>query len=164
MFDIETGNVNNKNKQPLDSTPETFVFNRISNFLDENTGIKLWAKNQTTSNIFGNYVDENNNIHKSYFDFILKSDNDFYLYLEVKGKNDIDSDKTALLENAYQSYFVNRQKDLFTQRLIIAVCRVDEDGNILTSIFYDKEEFKEGLSTMDFENLLKFASGKSYSK
>jgi type III restriction enzyme len=164
LFDIETGNVNNKNKQPLDSTPETFVFNRIFNFLDENTGIKLWAKNQTTSNIFGNYVDENNNIHKSYFDFILKSDNDFYLYLEVKGKNDIDSDKTALLENAYQSYFVNRQKDLFTQRLIIAVCRVDEDGNILTSIFYDKEEIKEGLSTMDFENLLKFASGKSYSK
>lgn len=164
LFDIETGDVNNKNKQPLDSTPETFVFNSIFNFLDENTGIKLWAKNQTTSNIFGNYVDENNNIHKSYFDFILKSDNDFYLYLEVKGKNDIDSDKTALLENAYQSYFVNRQKDLFTQRLIIAVCRVDEDGNILTSIFYDKEEIKEGLSTMDFENLLKFASGKSYSK
>ena len=87
----------------MDSDPEKVVFLKIQDFSDETEKIKLWAKNQTTSNIFGSYLDESNNVRKSYFDFILKFNNGFYLYIEVKSDPDINVEKTSLLKNLYKN-------------------------------------------------------------
>lgn len=158
LFEIQSTGENSKNRQPLDSNPEKFVFNKIYDFAEEEQQIKLWAKNQTTSNIYGNYLDDSNKVMRSFFDFIIKFNNGFYLYLEVKGKKDIDENKTALLEKAYKAYFTEGQRNLFTPRLAIAVCRVGDSGEISLSTFYDKDDMGENLKDLPLDILLKTVS------
>ncbi len=155
LFDIDSGSGDQIARQPLDSTPEEIIFDHIYNFSDESGEVKLWAKNQTSSNVFGNYLDENNEIHRSYFDFIVKFRNGHYLYIEVKGKDDIDAEKTARLEVAYRDYF--RTQDLFSPKLTIAVCRVDTANRLVaTNLYYDVEKWaKVELAEKDFPSLLK---------
>ena len=67
------------NRQPLDSNPERAVFNLIYKFAEDSDKIKIWAKNQPTSTIFGEYIDDVFNVKKSYFDFIIKFKNNTLL-------------------------------------------------------------------------------------
>ena len=154
MFDINGDDTVNGNRQPLDSDPEKVVFDKIYDFSDDSDMVKLWAKNQTTSNIFGEYLDDTNNIRHSYFDFIIKFKNDFYLYTEVKGDPDIDEEKTALLKKAYADYFENNNRNLFSPKLAIAVFQVNKKGSIKFNIFYDKIAIKEDLNKMSVDQLL----------
>ncbi len=135
-----------QNKQPLDSVPEQSVFNCIKQFIRERMedeeeelpgcNIALWAKNATTSNIYGEYLDANNKIRHSYFDFIIKFENGVHLYIEAKGDPDIDADKTSQLKKAYASYFETQQGQLFFPRLFISVWEVNKTtGHIRTSTF-----------------------------
>ena len=155
LFDIFNEDEQRNNRQPLDSTPERIVYNQIYDFAEDTDSIKLWAKNQTSSNIFGEYLDDDNNIRHSYFDFIIKFKNGFYLYIEVKSKNDINAEKTKQLEKAYQDYFENTEKDLFAPKLAISVWKVDNStSKILTDTFYDKHTIKENLAEMPIKTLL----------
>lgn len=155
LFDIFNEDEQRNNRQPLDSSPEKKVYNTIYDFAEDTDSIKLWAKNQTSSNIFGEYLDDDNNIRHSYFDFIIKFKNGFYLYIEVKSKNDINAEKTKQLEKAYKDYFENMEKDLFAPKLAISVWKVDNaTSKILADTYYDKRIIKENLTEMPIKTLL----------
>lgn len=155
LFDVFNDDELKSNRQPLDSAPERIVYNKIYDFAECTNSIKLWAKNQTSSNIFGEYLDDDNNIRHSYFDFIIKFKNGFYLYIEVKSKNDINAEKTKQLEKAYKDYFENMEKDLFAPKLAISVWKVDNaTSKILADTYYDKRIIKENLTEMPIKTLL----------
>lgn len=154
LFDIENSNNNRNGRQPLDSNPEVFVFNKIFDFIDETDCVELWAKNLTTSNIFGEYLDELNNLRYSYFDFIIKYKNGIYLYIEVKGEKDINPYKTMMLQKAYADYFSNLKEDLFIKKLVISVWKVDEKGKIIATSYYNNKDFKQELNVLNVEDLL----------
>lgn len=152
LFDITTSNQSNNDEQPLDSKPEGAVFKAIS---QNSSGIRIWAKNQTSSNVFGRYVDENNNLCRSFFDFIVKFENGIFLYIEVKSESDINSEKTELLKNAYKAYFDNSIKNALLPQLLIAVCKVDHHSTIHTELYCSNKEQQNALNQMSFENILK---------
>lgn len=158
LFDINKNDTLNGNRQPLDSDPEKVVFLKIQDFSDETEKIKLWAKNQTTSNIFGSYLDESNNVRKSYFDFILKFNNGFYLYIEVKSDPDINVEKTSLLKKAYADYFENNTQNLFSPKLAIAVFSVNTQGDIKFQVFYDKQKIEKNLNKISVFDLFQTLS------
>ena len=158
LFDINPEDAIHGNRQPLDSEPEKVVFNKIYDFSEEFDTIKLWAKNQPYSNIFGEYLDEVNNVRHSYFDFIIKFKNNFYLYVEVKGSPDINEEKTKLLKKAYEDYFKNSQKDLFSPKLAISIWKVDAKGGITSNTFYDDNLIKRDLNLLSTTDLLKTLS------
>ncbi|MDR2267318.1 MAG: DEAD/DEAH box helicase family protein [Christensenellaceae bacterium] len=141
--------------QPLDSMPEDIIFEKISNYADDNLGmIKVWAKNLSNSNINGEYIDENNNTRHSYFDYIIKFSNGLYLYIEVKSIRDIDVNKTILLKKAYADYFKNEQKTLFDTSLVICICKVDDSGTPNIECFYDENMIRENLNELNLRQLL----------
>ncbi len=150
LFDIDA---NKENKQYLDSSNEKIVADGLSVYPD----IKVWAKNQTTGNIFGEYLDEFNEVRKSYFDFIIKFENNTYLYIEVKGSKDIDENKTKLLEKAYSSYFENNNMKygLFEKRLIVCILKVEKDEIITPICFYDKNKLNINIDNVSFRELMK---------
>lgn len=123
--------------------------------MNDNQKVKLWCKNQRTGNIFGEYYDEFQQEHRSYFDFIIKFNNGNYLYLEVKGSNDkdIDKSKTDLLKQAYESYFNNNT--LFANRIVLCVVEVEKENIKKISPFYDQKQFDDILETFDLENVVK---------
>lgn len=141
LFDFKENGVENDIRY-LASKNENVVFSKICNYMEYNKNLKVWTKNPETGNINGEYFDENKFIKHSFFDFILKFDNGNLLYIEVKGygENDIDSRKTALLEKAYQDYFDHQEKDLFHQKIVICLAKVDNE-TIIPEIFYDKNLF-----------------------
>ena len=165
LFSINEEDILEGNHQPLDSIPEKIVFNLIQDYTENYNGIRLWAKNLTTSNIFGEYLDDMLNIKKSYFDFILKFENGYYLYIEVKGIPDINASKTELLKNAYTDYFDKRASDLFSSKLVIAVLEVNTTNNsypIHSYVYYDKQIITEDLNKLSAKQLLeKIANLKS---
>jgi len=163
LFGINESDALNGNRQPLDSTPEIIAFNTIQNYTEEDENIKLWAKNLTTSNICGEYLDDMLNVKKSYFDFIIKFVNGFCLYIEVKGVPDINADKTALLKKAYGEYFENRAEDLFTPKLAIAVWEVKEN-QIYSSVYYDKKLITGDLNKLTATDLLKKLASLKFEK
>lgn len=137
LFDIwKNGNENKE--QYMDSTNESAVFNKIvlyMEFLPDK--LKVWAKNQTTGNIYGEYFDENKSCRKSFFDFVIKYNNGILLYIEVKGEQDINPLKTEALRRAYADYFKKEMQDLFHQKIVICVAKV-KNSEITPEIFYDK--------------------------
>lgn len=159
LFDV-TKNSRVSNIQPLDSpNSEPVVFNFLSreiNAINEYVGnkVKIWCKNLRNSSINGDYLDRTHTFHKSYFDFIVKFTNGNYLYIEVKGKNDIDPEKTKLLKDAYEDYFKKRQVSLFSHPLVISVWVVDGQ-NITHESFYDKDLIKEELNNLNVKELFK---------
>jgi type III restriction enzyme len=64
LFDIQNSETG---KQPLDSTPEKIIFGTIYDFVEDNDGkIKIWAKNLTSSNISGEYLDDNHSVRQQF--------------------------------------------------------------------------------------------------
>ena len=155
MFEIQK-NGKNEWEQILDSQPEIVVWKKLKGiFMNDNKKIKLWCKNQRTGNIFGEYYDEFQQEHKSYFDFIIKFENGNYLYLEVKGSddNDIDKSKTEMLKRAYEEYF--KGNVLYAKNLVICVVEVEKENIKKISPFYNQKQFDDILKTFDFENVVK---------
>ena len=161
LFNIKENGID-CNEQYLDSHNEFVVFEIIKSFIDfGNKPIKVWTKNQTTGNIYGEYLDENKYFKRSFFDFILKYENDILLYIEVKGNNDIDDNKTNLLRKAYQDYFTKNEKsDLFQQKIVICLAKVDE--NLITPEVFCDESLKPLLSEKPFNELLKELNNINY--
>lgn len=158
LFDINKDDMIDGNRQPLDSNPERAVFNLIYKFAEDSDKIKIWAKNQPTSTIFGEYIDDVFNVKKSYFDFIIKFKNNFLLYIEVKGIKDINPNKTEQLKKAYADYFDNLEENLFLPNLAIAVWQVDDKNTIRNTVFYDKKRFTNELNALNASDLLKTLS------
>ena len=158
LFDINKDDDVNGSRQPLDSKPERTVFNKIYKFAEDSDEIKIWAKNQPTSNVFGEYLDDVLNVRKSYFDFIIKFKNDVALYIEVKGEKDINPNKTEQLKKAYADYFDNLKGDLFLPKLAIAVWQVNDNNEIINTVYYDKQSFSEDLNNLTASKLLKTLS------
>lgn len=154
LFDIKKNGVLD-NMETLDSANENTVYNRIVAYLELAPGIvKVWAKNQTTSNIYGEYLDDNNHFRTSYFDFIIKYQNGNLLYIEVKGVNDIDDQKTKILASAYESYFESKLNyNLFQNKFIICLLKVDGD-TLYPTFFYDKNIIKENYTEYSFPQVL----------
>lgn len=153
MFEIKK-NGKNELEQILDSSNEAFVWN----FIKDNQKVKLWCKNQRTGNIYGKYYDDFKQEHKSYFDFVIKFNNGYYLYLEVKGSgdNDIDEDKTDMLKKAYEEYF--KGNVLYAQNLVICVVEVKNDSIKEITPFYCKSSFQKNLGEQNLEGLIEYIS------
>lgn len=158
LFDINKDDMIDGNRQPLDSNPERAVFNLIYKFAEDSDKIKIWAKNQPTSTIFGEYIDDVFNVKKSYFDFIIKFKNNFLLYIEVKGIKDINPNKTERLKKACADYFNNFEGNLFLPNFAIAVWQVDDKNTIRNTVFYDKKRFTNELNALNASDLLKTLS------
>jgi hypothetical protein len=155
LFNTKNGGENN---QPLDSNPETVVFKKLQQFAlsEENKDkIKIWAKNLTSSNVSGEYLDDNNSVRHSYFDFIIKFFCGVFLYIEVKGQNDIDPEKTKMLKAAYKDYFEKQQGTFFCSNIVICVVKVADNGTINHECFYNKELITDDLNTETFEGMIK---------
>lgn len=159
LFDVVKNNLT-KNVQPLDSpNSELVVFNFLSrevNAINDYVGdkVRIWSKNLRNSTISGDYLDKTHTFHKSFFDFIVKFTNGNHLYIEVKGKNDIDPEKTALLKEAFADYFKKRQVSLFTHPLVISIWVVDGQ-NITHESFYDKDLINEEINNLTTKELFK---------
>ena len=154
MFEIKK-NRQNELEQILDSQPETVVWKKLKEiFIKDNQKVKLWCKNQRTGNIFGEYYDEFQQEHKSYFDFVIKFNNGNYLYLEVKGSGDTDinKDKTDMLKTAYEDYF--KGNVLYAQNLVICVIEVEKDIIKKTTPFYCKSFFQENLGEQNLGKII----------
>lgn len=152
LFNIKK-NGDDTNGQYLDSKNEITVFEKIKNYIEFVPDfLKVWAKNQTTGNVYGEYLDENKYFKHSFFDFILKYNNGVLLYIEVKGEDDINSIKTELLRTAYADYFKTEKHDLFQQKIIVCLAKVKGD-QITPEVFYDKTllNLPDGIT---FNNLL----------
>jgi len=157
LFDISKNNTT-PNQQPIDSIAEKTVFDflkqdiyGINQYL--NNKVKAWCKNYTSSNVSGEYLDENHSFRKSFFDFIIKFSNGAYLYIEVKSKDDIDIDKTKLLKKAYNEFFSSKHGNLFNTPIVISVWTVDGPQTYCEN-FYDKAIFKNTLDDCTTRNLL----------
>jgi hypothetical protein len=155
MFEIKK-NGQEDLEQMLDSQPEIVVWKKLKGiFMNDNKKIKLWCKNQRTGNIYGEYYDEFQQEHRSYFDFVIKFNNGYYLYLEVKGSDDkdIDKDKTNMLKKAYEEYF--KGNALYAKNLVICVVEVEKENIKKISPFYNHEQLDDDLKTFDLENVVK---------
>ena len=137
-------------------SPEVFVYNKISN-IDYQTGcIKAWCKNFTTSNVNGAYLDKYNNLRHSFFDFIIKFNNNAFLYIEVKGEQDINPEKTNLLKGAYKEYFNKQNLTIFDKPVVISIFKVNTiNGNIAHDCFYDSNLFTKDLNSLSTDELFK---------
>jgi len=162
LFETEYGGVRNtipigQNK----TSPEVIVFKELEYML-KGEKVKIWGKNFTSSNVNGAYLDENKNLRHSYFDFIIKFNNDTFLYIEVKSEQDIDPEKTKTLQGAYEEYFKKEQGSLFDRPVVIGVWKVDTSSKTITqqTPFYDKARFSEELRDMSPEELIKTISNK----
>ena len=157
LFDIHLNN-KDSNIQPLDSTPEQFVFNYLKqeiygiNYLGEK--VKIWCKNYAASSVSSDYLDDNHKFHKSYFDFIIKFSNGIYLYIEVKNKNDINAEKTELLKKSYDDYFNGNMTNMFNIPIVISLWTVDE-SNVYCDTYYDEKIINHDLKTKTYRELLK---------
>lgn len=157
FFEIKK-NGENTPDQPLDSDNETIVYDKIHDFIEGNSdNIKVWAKNQRSGNICGVYLGHDNGTHKSYFDFIIKYANGIFLYIEVKGEQDINPEKTKSLKASYRKYFEKKsgQTDLYEKAVIICLAEVKKNRQINLEVFYDREKIKTDLAGMPFITLLK---------
>ena len=154
MFEIKK-NGEKELEQILDSPNEATVWKKLKGiFIKDNQKVKLWCKNQRTGNIFGEYYDEFQQEHRSYFDFIIKFENGNYLYLEVKGSDDkdINKSKTEMLKRAYEEYF--KGNVLYAKNLVICVVEVDGENIKKISPFYNQKQFDDDLKTFDLEEVV----------
>ncbi|MCQ2598903.1 MAG: hypothetical protein MJ187_00790 [Alphaproteobacteria bacterium] len=157
---IPNGSYNAEQKQIacdiLDSAKEKVVSDALKNWF-QMLPVQVWGKNQTSGNIFGEYLDDFNNNKKSYFDFVIKFINGNYLYLEVKGDDDsdIDKNKTNMLATAYKDFFDNMNYGLFMQKFVICILRVDKYNNIVPECFYDSSIIKTDLTGASLQTIIK---------
>ncbi|PAK21535.1 hypothetical protein CJJ23_01110 [Mycoplasmopsis agassizii] len=114
FFNIELNGEMNKELH-LDSKPEKAIFYEVLEAIDKinssnedgKNNITFWGKNLTSANISGEYLDNDYKIRYSYFDFMIKCPNNIIWYIEVKSENDINKDKTKLLQKYYKKMFEN---------------------------------------------------------
>lgn len=153
LFNVKR-NEEEHNFQVLDSNPEGLSFETIkmATFTLKDK-VSIWVKNMTTSNVSADYIDEDNNVRKSFFDFVIKFKNGAYLYIESKSKNDIDKEKTKTLLKSYSEYFEEKNYTLFDYPLFLSLWTVDKDnGTITHETFYDKNIYDldlNGLRVLD---------------
>lgn len=156
LFDIEE-NGKTIEMQPLDSENENDVGEIITNFAEDFAGkVKVWCKNQTTSNVYAEYINETLDTRKSYFDYIVKFTNGNYLYLEVKGddQSDIDKEKTKLLQESYENFFSKTvETELFKHKIVLCVVKVGED-RVTPYPFYDKKKISEDLNGLKLRKIM----------
>ena len=153
LFDVKR-NEEDHNYQPLDSKPETQSFQDVKDAaLKLNEKVSIWAKSMTSSNISADYLDENNTVRRSYFDFVIKFKNGAFLYIESKSKNDIDKAKTETLLKSYADYFKEKENTLFDYPLFLSLWTVDvENGTSTHETFYDRNLYDvelNGLTVLD---------------
>ncbi len=126
------------------------------------------GKKPRSGNVYGQYLNECNVVSSSHFDFIIKfpdnnTSNNNYLYIEVKGGNDIDASKTERLRKAYGQYFApafnrNSQQELGDIKIVICIAEVDGD-NITHECFYECNKFGgKNLNSMTFGGVLQALS------
>ncbi|MBR1428938.1 MAG: DEAD/DEAH box helicase family protein [Rickettsiales bacterium] len=155
MFEIKK-NGQKELEQILDSPNEAIVWKKLKGiFMNDNKKIKLWCKNQRTGNVYGEYYDEFQQEHRSYFDFVIKFNNGNYLYLEVKGSDDkdIDRSKTEMLKRAYEEYF--KGNVLYAKNLVICVVEVEEKNIKKISPFYNQKQFDDKLEKLGLETVVR---------
>jgi len=164
MFEIKK-NGQNELEQILDSKHEIFVWKKLKEIFNENNKtvnqmVKLWCKNQRTGNIYGEYYDDFKQEHKSYFDFVIKFNNGYYLYLEVKGSDDadIDKEKTDMLKKAYEDYF--KGNALYAKNLVICVVEVKNDSIKETTPLYCKSSFQKNLGEQNLGKIIETVAKK----
>jgi hypothetical protein len=117
------------------------------------------ATPSSSSNISGEYLDDDKSVRRSFFDFVVKFNCSACLYIEVKDKNNINPDKTKQLKVAYTDYFEKQgQKSLFEEPLAISVWQVNNKNSITYETFYDKNKIDKNLNALAIENLLKTIS------
>ncbi|QVK08256.1 DEAD/DEAH box helicase family protein [Mycoplasma mycoides] len=100
--------------------------------------LEMFCKNPSFNGVYIEYFDNNNNILKSYPDFIFrvkdvktqKTAHDFYI--EIKDTNDIDVNKTHLLKNAYKNYInsITNDSSINNKNMTLLILKMQNHINI----------------------------------
>ncbi|QVK04946.1 MULTISPECIES: DEAD/DEAH box helicase family protein [Mycoplasma mycoides group] len=100
--------------------------------------LEMFCKNPSFNGVYIEYFDNNNNILKSYPDFIFrvkdvktqKTIHDFYI--EIKDTNDIDAKKTYLLKNAYKNYInsITNDSSINNKNMTLLILKMQNHINI----------------------------------
>ncbi|WP_462097531.1 DEAD/DEAH box helicase family protein [Mesomycoplasma hyopneumoniae] len=113
---------------PLDSEAEQVFAKELIKISKAKQNIRFWAKNPVYTKLGFQYIN-GNEIAKSYPDFLVSKDGN-YFYFEIKNfNNDLDEEKTQLLISGYSQYFKENQKN--EKNLTLAVCWVNVDNGDL---------------------------------
>lgn len=129
--------------------------------------VEMFCKNPVFNGVYIEYFDNNNNILKSYPDFIFRVKNsktnetihDFYI--EIKSDIDINDNKTTLIKNAYKNYIVSLsdKNDFIIKKnitLLILKIKTYIDINKTPDFEYigfsTIPKIKEQLNSKDFNN------------
>lgn len=129
--------------------------------------VEMFCKNPVFNGVYIEYFDNNNNILKSYPDFIFRVKNsktnetihDFYI--EIKGAIDINDNKTMLLKNAYKNYIVSlsdRNDFIIKKNITLLILKIKTYIDINKTPDFEYIGFstipkiKEELSFKDFNN------------
>ncbi|WP_051586175.1 DEAD/DEAH box helicase family protein [Mycoplasmopsis lipofaciens] len=151
-----------KNNHYFDSETEVSFIRELmkkieSNKLNINNNFKLWSRNPVFHGLSFKYFNEENEIKKSYPDFVLLY-NQHEIHIEVKSVKDYNSQKTEKIINGYKKY-IDSDK-LIQNKLTLSVCKYDKDkkkmsfygastNNELNSILSEQN------NTLDIDELFK---------
>lgn len=128
----------NSNINYFDSKVETKFLSLLKDYIinnDQNYKIKIWTKNPVFHGLFLEYFDDDNNVSKSFPDFIIKislnneSKQEHIFYIETKDSND-KSIKISNILKGYKKYFDDKNVPLFDQfsneNLTLIVAKVNQ--------------------------------------
>ncbi|MDQ0567508.1 DEAD/DEAH box helicase family protein [Mycoplasma yeatsii] len=109
---------------------------RYSN--NDSYNLEMFCKNPAFNGVYIEYFDKNNNILRSYPDFIFrikdaktqKTIHDFYI--EIKDIHDIDANKTYLLKNAYKNYInsITNDSSINNRNMTLLILKMQNYTNI----------------------------------
>ncbi|QNM93469.1 DEAD/DEAH box helicase family protein [Mycoplasma sp. Pen4] len=113
----------------LDSKPEDIFVSKVLKVEKKYSNkINFYTKNPVFDGVWFEYLDKENNIKKSYPDFIIKylknKDISHTLYVEVKSRNDINAEKTSNIIDGYKKY-IKEQDYKENESITLIVCKVD---------------------------------------
>lgn len=117
-----------KYMQALDSGPERIFMDHIIHYISKNPKVfDVWTKNPSLGNeVYLEYKNSIGNLSKAFIDFVFKKDNHF-IYIEVKGHKDYDSEKTQNIIDAFSQYKKNLSTNELAKKLHFAIVVVDTD-------------------------------------
>ncbi|WP_434342433.1 DEAD/DEAH box helicase family protein [Mycoplasma capricolum] len=129
--------------------------------------VEMFCKNPVFNGVYIEYFDNNNNILKSYPDFIFRVKNsktnetihDFYI--EIKDAIDINDNKTTLLKSAYKNYIVSLSDEnnlIIKKNITLLILKIKTYIDINKTPDFEYIGFstipkiKEQLNSKDFNN------------
>lgn len=142
-------------EQALDSNPETIFMTSVIQYMKKNQNINfdLWAKNPSFGNqVFLEYKNAQGSKSKAFIDFIFAKNNK-YFYVEIKGHNDYDEEKSKLIMEAFNDYKKINDDFINNMQFALVVVNTEEakhaNPNNLINL---KMKFNTTMDNIEFNN------------